>query len=101
LRNSADGVNIGANNLEQFGGLENDDGNATTFFCLVCGINYAILILWCLLTLLSPAWVKTVTRWFGLTEEKFASLNYAGISFYKLSIILFNLAPYLALRIMA
>jgi len=37
LRNNADGVNIGANNLEQFGGLENDDGNATTFFCLVCG----------------------------------------------------------------
>jgi len=71
------------------------------FFAWCAVINYAILILWCLLTLLSPAWVKTVTRWFGLTDEKFASLNYAGISFYKLSIILFNLAPYLALRIMA
>lgn len=71
------------------------------FFAWCAVINYAILILWCALTLWAPGWVSIATKWFGLTEEQFKSLNYAGISFYKLCIILFNLAPYLALRIMA
>jgi hypothetical protein len=70
------------------------------FFAWCAVINYAILILWCALTLWSPGLINIVTKWFGLTKEQFAPLNYAGISFYKLGIILLNLAPYLALRIM-
>ena len=37
----------------------------------------------------------------GLSEAEFKSANYSGIMYYKLGIMLFNLAPYLALRIMA
>jgi len=71
------------------------------FFAWCTVINFAILLLWCALTFLAPGLIRIVTKWFGLTEEKLRSLNYAGITFYELLIILLNLAPYLALRIMA
>jgi len=64
-------------------------------------INYAILIIWCLLSLWMPAWVTMITKMFGLADADFKSANYSGIMYYKLGIMLFNLAPYLALRIMA
>lgn len=69
------------------------------FFAWCALINYAILILWCALTFWAPWLTSLATRWFGLTDEQFRSLNYAGISFYKLATILFTLVPYLALRI--
>jgi len=71
------------------------------FFAWCSVINYAILILWCVLTLWVPGWRSIVTRLFGQADEKFGALNFAGIMYYKLGIILFNLVPYIALRIMA
>lgn len=71
------------------------------FFAWCSVLNYTILILWCVLTLWVPTSLTIATKWFGVTEEKFNSLNYAGIMYYKLGVILFNLVPYLALRIMA
>lgn len=38
-------------------------------------------------------------KWFRLSVEQFDALNYAMMGAYKLAIILFNLVPYLALRI--
>jgi hypothetical protein len=35
-----------------------------------------------------------------MSPNQFDSLNAAGIGLYKILILLFNLAPYLALRIM-
>ena len=71
------------------------------FFGWCALLNYAILLFWCALTFWAPGLLRLATRLFGLTDEQFRSLNYAGISFYKLAIILFTLVPYLALRIMA
>ena len=71
------------------------------FFAWCSVINFAILILWCVLTLWVPGWRAIVTKLFGLPDEKIGSLNFAGIMYYKLGIILFNLVPYLALRIIA
>ena len=71
------------------------------FFAWCAVINYAILLLWCALTFWVPALASIATKWFGLTDDQFRSLNYAGITFYKMAIILFTLVPYLSLRIMA
>jgi hypothetical protein len=63
-------------------------------------INYAVLLVWVLLILLPHEWVYRLWgRWFRLTAEQFDAINFAGIAFYKLGILLFNLVPYLALRI--
>lgn len=69
------------------------------FFGWCAVINYVLLLIWCALTFWLPGWAGLVTRWFGLTENEFKSMNYAGIMYYKLGIILFTLVPYLALRI--
>jgi len=69
------------------------------FFAWCTLINFVLLILWCLLTLGIPSLTGLVIRLFNLDADKFRSLNFAGIMYYKLGIILFNLAPYLALRI--
>jgi hypothetical protein len=38
-------------------------------------------------------------KWFPLTAQQFGAINFAGIAIYKLGILLFNLVPYVALRI--
>ncbi len=38
-------------------------------------------------------------KWFKLSTEKFDATHYALMGFFKIGIILFNIVPYLALRI--
>lgn len=38
-------------------------------------------------------------RWFRLGEAQFDAIHCGGMGLYKLAILLFNLVPYLALRI--
>jgi len=65
-------------------------------------INYVLLMVWFLLFVLAHQWFyRLCARWFRLTAEQFDTINFAGIAFYKLSILLFNLVPYIALRIVA
>jgi hypothetical protein len=65
-------------------------------------INYIILIVWCLAIVFARVPISRLQgRFFDLPVDKFNSINYLGISFYKIGIMLFNLVPYLALRIMA
>lgn len=40
------------------------------------------------------------TKWFRLDEDRFAAIHYAGITLMKTGVLLLNVAPYLALRIM-
>jgi hypothetical protein len=63
-------------------------------------INFGILAVWSLLFVLSHEWLHRLwSRQFSLTAEQFDSVNFARIVLYKTGIILFNLTPYLALRI--
>jgi uncharacterized protein DUF6868 len=63
-------------------------------------INYGILLVWFLLFMLAHNWMYQFHgRWFQLSVEQFDMLHYAGMSVYKLGIILLNLVPYIALRI--
>lgn len=65
-------------------------------------INYAVLIWWFLLFLFAHDWMYRLHgRWFKLSVERFDTIHYAAMAFYKLCIFVFNLGPYLALRIVA
>jgi uncharacterized protein DUF6868 len=63
-------------------------------------INYGVLLVWFLFFMLAHDWMYQFHgRWFRLSVEQFDMLHYAGMSVYKLGIILLNLVPYIALRI--
>lgn len=65
-------------------------------------INLLILLTWFLLFALARDWLYRLHgRWFTFSKEAFAALHYGGMGLYKLGILLCNLCPYLALRIIA
>ena len=63
-------------------------------------INIGILIYWALFLCFAHDWVyKMHTKWFNITREQFDVLHYAGMMFFKVAVFMFNIVPYLALRI--
>ena len=61
-------------------------------------INYGVLLVWVLLYVLPHGWLYRIWgKWFRLTAEQFDALSFGGIVLYKSGIMLFNLAPLLAL----
>jgi Family of unknown function (DUF6868) len=63
-------------------------------------INYGVLLVWFLFFVLAHDWMHRLHgRWFRLSVEPFDAIHYAGMAIFKLGIILFNLVPYIALRI--
>ena len=75
----------------------------TEDFLLWCLIfNYVILLWWFLAFKFAHGWMfRLHGRWFHMSEERFDSIHYAGMAIYKIGVLLFNLAPYVALRILA
>ena len=68
-------------------------------YCTI--INFLFLALWAVLSLLPHAWVyRLVTRLCGVTAGQFDAINVGGMLLYKIAILIFNLAPWLALRIL-
>jgi hypothetical protein len=41
------------------------------------------------------------SRWFRLSPEQLDMIHYAGMALYKIGILLFNLTPYVVLRMLA
>ncbi len=69
-------------------------------WCLV--INYVILLWWFGAFVFAHGWMfKLHRRLFRISEERFDSIHYAAMAIYKIGVLLFNLTPYVALRIMA
>jgi len=63
-------------------------------------LNYAVLLVWFLLYALPHNWLYRLwAKWFRLTLEQFDAINFTGIVLYKAGILLLNLVPYVALRI--
>lgn len=63
-------------------------------------INLALLILWAILLRTSRDWIfRCHSKWYNLTADQFNAINYGAIAFYKIIFLVFNLIPYLALRI--
>jgi hypothetical protein len=63
-------------------------------------INWGLLLIWFLfLTLASDFVYNMHSKLFKLSREQFVAIHYGGMAAYKLAVLLFNLVPYLALRI--
>ena len=75
---------------------------ATRQFFLTCTlINMAMLMSWFGLFVVGHEWMRGLHgKWFKLSDESFDAIHYAGMAFYKLSIFLFNLVPYIALLLL-
>lgn len=57
-------------------------------------IHFGILLLWFGAFAFAHDWVYRMhTRWFKLSVETFDAIHYAGISLYKIGILLFHLVP--------
>ena len=63
-------------------------------------INIGILSVWFLAFALMRDWIFRIhTRWFTLTHTDFDAIHYAMMARFKLLVLLLNVVPYLALRI--
>lgn len=64
-------------------------------------INYGVLLAWFLVFVFAHDWILRIHgRWFRLSNDQFDALHYAGMSVYKIGIILFNLTPLVALCVL-
>lgn len=64
-------------------------------------INYTILLVWFLVFVLAHDRLCHLHgRWFRLSDEQFDGLHYAGMSIYKIGILLLNLVPFLVLTVL-
>lgn len=63
-------------------------------------INLALLLTWFISFTFAREWILGLHRkWFKLADEHFDTVHYAGMVFFKLCVLLFNLVPYVALRL--
>jgi hypothetical protein len=62
-------------------------------------LGLAFLLLWFLFYLIVPGWMFEMNvRWFRIDKRDFDLVNYFGMGFAKISIFLFFLFPYLAIK---
>jgi hypothetical protein len=73
-----------------------------TFLLWCTIINYGVLLLaWFLVFVFAHDWIQRIHgRWFRLSGDQFDALHYAGMSIFKIGIILFNLVPFVVLSIL-
>jgi hypothetical protein len=63
-------------------------------------INLGLLIWWFLCLVLARDLIYRVhTRFFEVSRHEFNLMHYAGMGLFKIGIMLLNLGPYIALRI--
>ena len=67
-------------------------------WCLI--INYGLLLWWFVAFWLAHDWIYRMhTRWFTLSVEKFDEVHYSSMAVFKIFVLVFNLAPFIALHI--
>ena len=63
-------------------------------------INLGLLMLWFLVFVFARDFVFRIhTRRFKIAQERFDEIHYIMMGYYKLIVFVFNVIPYLALRI--
>jgi hypothetical protein len=74
----------------------------TRSFLLWCTvINYGVLLVWFLAFVFAHDWILRIHgRWFRLSRDQFDAPHYAGMSIFKIGIILFDLVPFIVLSIL-
>jgi len=70
------------------------------FFKWCAIINGSMLVLWTIMLIVAPDLVyKTQNTWFEISRESFNIIIYAFLGLYKIFFLVFNIVPYVALRI--
>ena len=65
-------------------------------------INYALLLFWFAMFVMARDWIHRLHgRWFSVPGDRFDAIHYALMGAFKLGIFLFNLVPYISIRIVA
>ena len=63
-------------------------------------INWIVLIVWWGYFAFAGDWMYRLHgKWFELSRQTFDATHYAGMAFFKILIVVFNLVPYLVLRL--
>ncbi len=64
-------------------------------------VNYVVLLIWFFAFAFARDRIRRLHgRWFRFSDETFDVMHYAGMAVYKIGILLFNLAPLVALWLM-
>ncbi len=64
-------------------------------------VNYIVLIAWFLAFVSARGWMRRLHgRWFRFSDDTFDAIHYGGMAVYKIGVLLFNVAPLLALCLM-
>ena len=75
-----------------------DNTLAVLGWCMV--INFGVLLIWALAMMLAPNLTYRTQRLVtSISQEDFERIIYQMMGCYKLGILLFNFAPYIAIRI--
>jgi hypothetical protein len=62
------------------------------------GLNYLFLLIWFGVFVFAHDWMYRIHgRWFKFSVETFDAIHYAGLTAYKIGIIVLNLVPWAAL----
>jgi len=71
---------------------------ASQFLLWSLVFNYAVLLVWFLAFIFARGWLRRLHgKWFNLSDSAFDAIHYGGMAIYKIGILLFNLAPLVAL----
>lgn len=63
-------------------------------------INIGMLLIWWIVFMLAHDFVfRFHGKWVKLSVERFDAIHYTAMAFWKMGIFMFNIVPYLALRI--
>ena len=73
-----------------------------TDFLLYCTlIKYVILLIWFFAFTFAKSWMKKLHRqWFNLSDQNFDAIHYSAMAVYKIGILLLNLVPLIALKLL-
>ncbi len=65
-------------------------------------INMGLLLWWFLAFVFAHDWMYDLdSRWFKLSVEQFDAIHYGAMGVMKMMVFVFNLVPYVVLRILA
>ncbi|WP_366044328.1 DUF6868 family protein [Methylomonas sp.] len=74
----------------------------TQFLLYSMLLNYGLVTLWFLAFHFARGRIYALhSRWFSIKREQFDGIHYLGMAIYKIGIMLFNLVPYIALRLVS
>ena len=63
-------------------------------------LGVGLLLLWFVSNLFLPDWTYEMnTKWFNISRQEFELINYCGIGFLKIILLLFFLFPYLSIKL--